>query len=61
MILIALYLKELTMNQLLITYSAFKLRWSNAFIAFKHFAKITGCAEPAFICDVFNCSCRIDQ
>ncbi len=54
-------LKVLIMNQLLIVYSVFKLCGSDAFIAFKHFAKVTGCAEPAFICDVFNCSCGIDQ
>ena len=54
-------LKVLIMNQLLIVYSAFKLCGRDAFIAFKHFAKVTGCAEPAFICDVFNCSCGIDQ
>ncbi len=45
----------------LITYSAPELCGRDALIAFKHFAKVTGCTEPAFICDVFNCSCGIAQ
>ena len=46
---------------LLIADSMPELCRRDPFIALKHFAKITGSAESAFVGDVFNCSGGIYQ